>query len=259
MVDCQNLYTWVSNPYQEWIDTPYPEWGECTEGALHQVWMDQVYAYAVTSSGLSIIDLETGNNVSYIYNRDGFTTIWGNDDTIYVGTLADGIKYIDKTTISGNASAPYDLETCLVDYDYYYNVSSDGIKYIHGNEDTLVAVTASGIDILNNGTNGYKSYYHNENITKCFMTTASEVYYIVQGAEDEGIFRMNSPKCDWTVSDRSYKPGQSFLPVGKGVNDIFVTVKTSANKVSNTLFIATTSGVYVYDEETTEYDLYYTL
>jgi len=109
MVDCQNLYTWVSNPYQEWIDTPYPEWGECTEGALHQVWMDQVYAYAVTSSGLSIIDLETGNNVSYIYNRDGFTTIWGNDDTIYVGTLADGIKYIDKTTFSGNASAPYDL------------------------------------------------------------------------------------------------------------------------------------------------------
>ncbi len=252
-------YVWSEDGFYEWIDTPYAEWGESGAGVLYQVWMDQVYAYAVTSSGLSIIDLETGSNVSYINNREGFTTIWGNDDTIYVGTYGDGLKYIDKTTISGNSDSPYDLSLSLVDYSYYYNVTSDYIKYIHGNEDTLTVVTASGVDILNNGPNGYKSYFYNENVTKCFMTTASETYYIIRETADEGIFRLDSPKCDWTVPDASYKPGQSFLPTGIGSNDVFVTVKTSANKTNNTMFVATTSGAYVFDEETTEYDLYYTL
>lgn len=253
-----NNYTWSENGYYEWIDTPYPEWGESDGAKLYQVWMDQVYAYAVTSVGLNIIDLETGNNVSYINSIGGFTTIWGNTDTIYVGTPDDGIKYIDKTTISGNSASPYDLETHLVEYNYYYNVSSDEILYIHGNENTIVVVTTSGIDILNNGINGYKSTTYNENVTKCFMTTEFETYYIIQDAPDEGIFRLDYPKCDWVVPDVSYKPNQSFLPDDREINDIFVTVKTSANKTANTMFIATTSGAYVYDEETTGYDLYYT-
>lgn len=257
-MSCESLYNWVDNPFYEWVGEPYVQWGECSAGILYQVWTDQVYAYAVTSSGLDIIDLETSNKVSYINSIEGFTTIWGNNATIYLGTPDEGIKYIDKTTISGNPSSPYDLGGCLVDYTYYYNVSSNEIKYLHGNDDTLIVVTASGVDILNNGPNGYKSTTYNENVTKCFMTSEFETYYIVQQDVNEGIFRLDYPKCDWGALDASYKPNQSFLPADIGVNDIFVTVKTSINKVANTMFIATTSGIYVYDEETDEYDLYTT-
>ncbi len=90
------------------------------------------------------------------------------------------------------------------------------------------------------------------------MTSKNELYYIIQTINESGVLKINSVLCDWEVSDISYYTGLSFLSGDIGINDIFVTDNTSYNLIANTLFVATTSGVYILDEETTEYDLYYT-
>lgn len=253
MTDCLKMYSWVDTPLYEWIDQPHPEFGECPPGVLHQVWRDNNYAYAVTTSGLEMFDITTSNKVAYIYSEDGFTTIWGNNNFIYFGTSNEGIKYLDKTTISGG-----DLANNLQYYDHYYNTGSDNIKYLHGYENTVVAVTDEGIDILNMDGQGFKSTTSGTNFTKCFMTSKNEVYYIIQEAETNGIGKINSTKCDWQTPDIFYESGASFLPAELNINDIFVTENTSSEGNKNTLFVATSEGAYVVDEGTDEFDIYYT-
>ena len=104
---CENLYNWVSSPYYEWVDVPQAEWGECIGDTLYQVWLDDVYAYAVTDFGFKVLDIETSNIVSYIDIDSGFTSIWGSTDLIYLATPNNGIKYIEKITISGSIFSPY--------------------------------------------------------------------------------------------------------------------------------------------------------
>lgn len=252
MSDCQDLYTWTDEVFYEWIDESYFEFGECPAGVLYQVWRDTEYAYAVTSSGLDVFDINSANKVSYVNNRGGFTTIWGNQDNIYLGTPDDGVKYLDKTTISGG-----DLTSNLQDYDFYYNTTTDDVRYLHGYEETLAVVTASGVDILNNGAQGFKSTTSGTSYTKCFMTSKNELYYIDQSTGAEGLCKIGSVLCDWKNPDIFYEVGVSFLPAGQGINDIFVTENTSSNKTDNTVFVATTNGAFVLDEGTTEFDTYY--
>jgi len=252
MSDCQDLYTWVDEIFYEWIDEAYFEFGECPTGVLYQVWKDADYAYAVTSSGLDMYDINSANKVSYINNRGGFTTIWGNDSTIYLGTSDEGIKYIDKTTFSGG-----DLTINLQEYDYTYNTASNSIKYLHGYTDTLVAITEDAIDILNNSRHSFKSTTSGTNFTKCFMTSKGELYYITQDSPTDGISKINSVLCDWIAPDTFYGSGTSFLPAEQGVNDIFITENTSSTGEDNTIFVATTNGAVILDEGTTEFDTYY--
>lgn len=252
MTDCQDLYTWTDEAFYEWIDESYLEFGECPAGILYQVWRDENYAYAVTSSGLDIFDINTANKVAYITNRGGFTTIWGNTETIYLGTSDDGLKCLDKVTISGG-----DLSVNLEDYKYYYNVTSTDVRYLHGYNNMLAVITGSGIDVLNNSIQGFKSTTSGTNYTKCFMTSKNELYYIIQGTMADGLCKINSILCDWETPDTFYETGVSFLPANQGVNDIFITESTSSNGVDNTVFVATTNGAFVLDEGTTEFDTYY--
>ena len=261
-MDCSTLYTWIENSSYEWTDEAYIQWGECygdTLSTLRQVWLDLAYAYAVTSSGLNIFDIETNNKVAYVYVEDGYTTIWGSDTTIYLGTESEGIKYIVKSTILVDAVSPIDLEAFVNTYDFYYNASSVNIKYLHGNLDTLAVVTPVGIDIINNGPNGYKSSVSNTHITKCFLTENREVYYIEQDEEYyDRVLIVFTCLVDWEVPDVSYVADGTTLASGISINDIFVTTNTSISGNNNSIFIATSSGAYVIDEESSLFDIYST-
>jgi len=220
-------------------------------GTLRQVWRDTDYVYAVTSSGLSIFDIFYTNKVASVYNEGGFTTIWGDAYSIYLGTASSGTKYIDKDFIVGG-----DLTTDLLDFTYY-GPSSDSVRYIHGYSGVLAIVTTSGLDVVKNGPHGFKSSTIGTDFTKCFMTSKDELYYVTQGITTSGLCKINALLWDWAEPDVFYESGDSFLPISQEVNDIFVTESTSSNGVDNTLFVATTSGVYVLDEGVGEFDTYY--
>lgn len=253
MGNCQNLYTWADNTFYEWVDTSYTEFGECYNTALYQVWKDDCYIYTVTSSGLDIFDVNSTNKVAYINNSYGFTTIWGNIDTIYLGTTSNGIKYLEKSTISGG-----DLEINLQDYDFYYNSSSNEIRYLHGYNHTLAVVTDSSIDVLYNNEQGFKSTVSGTNFTKCFLTSKNELYYVIHDNSFDVLCKINSIFCDWVNPSSFYRAGESFLPEDVKINDIFITENTSSTGEDNTIFVATTSGVFIVDEQTNKYNIYYT-
>lgn len=224
---------------------------------LNQIWTDDDYVYAVTSSGLDVIDVTSEQNYAYIDYGAGFTTVWADDGVVYLGTNTAGLKYINKTCISGSVGSPYELSNCLDDYTTQ-SLTSDYIKYIHGNGDFLVCCTDVGVDVIKQEPQGYRSYTTVSGTEKCFMTSTGKFYYTTVDTTVSGSFwsinRVDRSLWDWTIPD--YKYGDPLDPL-KGITDIFVTEETAADGVDNTLFVATTSGVYVIDESDLSYDIYY--
>ena len=221
---------------------------------LNQIYSDSNYVYAVTTSGLDIIDKTEEDKIAYIYTSDGFETVWTNDDRVYLGTSASGIKYFNKTCISGTVLIPEDLITCLNDYVSPFGISSQTIRYIHGSSDNyLMCCTNSGVDVYYMKSTKYRSSLETTEAQKCFMTSTGKFYY----TNTSGVNRVDKPLWDWTIPDYSYTAGRNILASGVGINDIFVTENTAANTTDNTVFIATTSGVYVIDEGSLSYVIYY--
>lgn len=217
---------------------------------LKQIWTDDSYVYVATTSGLDVIDLETEQYYDGAVYSGSINTVWASEDYVYVGTADDGIKYLSKTCISGG----YNLETCLMDYSVEPDLTNNEVNYIHGyahpTGDFLVACTISGVD-----TFGPSIYYHRHRYLmpgaiKCFMTSNLEFYYTTTGT----ISKINRPFYDWIVADKIFTQVSS----GSEIIDIFITVGTSVSGAANTIFIATSNGVYIIDEESEEVDIYYT-
>ncbi len=232
---------------------------------LNQIWSDDYYVYAATSSGLDIIDKTEEQKIAYINNNDGFETVWANDDRIYLGTSVSGIRYFDKICISGTVFIPEDLVGCLLDYVPPYGITSQNIRYIHGNNDYIMWCTDLGVDVYKAEPYGYRSFTTVSGAQKCFMTSIGKFYYTtISGATASGTYdlwslnRLNNSLTDWVVPDYNYSTGINILPAGLAINDMFITEGTAVNGIDNTIFIATTSGVYVVDEGSLDYVVYYT-
>lgn len=252
MSDCSDFYTWADSSKYEWVDNSLTAWGVCDALSVYQLWMDEDYIYYITPSGLNVMETSYGAKVAYINYDGGFSSIWGNNQKIYLGTFDSGIKYLSKLLIIGNEAAPTSLDLCLVDYSYLYNASSPNIRYLHGNATSLVVVTDVGIDVINDGPNSFKSYFYSEDVNKAYITENNNVYYTTSS----GLFRKNSSLSDWELPDVSYIAGNSFIPANVVLNDFYITINTSVSGNNNTLFVATTSGVYVFDEESELYEIY---
>lgn len=227
-------------------------------GDVLQIWTDSNYVYASTTVGLDIYDIPSNEKYAYVTYSGGFNTVWANENEVFVGTSTAGIKYLNKACISGSTSDPYDLITCLNDFSDltpYYNLTADNIRYIHGYEDIILVATISGIDLVKLNPQSYRMYGLVSGARKCFMTSTRKFYYTVSGTGEWSIDRMDTPGGNWP--DHSYVTGSGVLASGIKINDIFVTERTGSDGISNTIFAATTSGVYVIDESDSEYVIYY--
>jgi len=101
----RNNDQWIEYADQEWTVQPDPFY------LLKQIWHDEDYVYAATSDGLNIIELESELSYAHVTYYDGFNSVWADDNNVYLATPASGVKYIDKTCISGSTGSPYELIT----------------------------------------------------------------------------------------------------------------------------------------------------
>ena len=244
---------WYDVDTWQWVDIPTPEWGFGVE-TLNQIWTDETYVYAATSAGLKIIDIETENVVSNEYSY-AYTTVWANDDTIFLGTSESGIKVLNKSFIVQG-----EIYTGLIDYVSEPDITNNSIKYLHGNYHKLMCCTSSGVDIIGLVTH----YITHTTITggakKCFAAENDKFYYTVSGTNNQYIHRLDSNTGDWTTPDHTYTTGVDFLSSASGINDIYVTTGTSLyNSDYNTLFTATDYGIHVIDEGAEVYAIYTTV
>lgn len=255
MASCSDMYTWVDLPTYEWIDSEIVTWGLCVD-LLYQIYTDNNYVFAATSSGLNIISLQDQLKGAYVPYELGFSSVCGNNDKVYLGTFTDGIKYLYKSSISLNYDFPVDLSSNLFDFDSSYSPAADKINHLFLLDDVISITTDVGVDVISLHDQGFKSSTYVENITKSFLTSKREVYYI--GLTDSWqVSKVNSYMCDWDEPDITFKTPYNFLKDGVEIRDIYVSEGTSLAGDFNTLFMATSSGVYVLDEGEKSCDFYY--
>lgn len=247
---------WYDIDSWQWTDNDNNQWGFSTEQiigyeGLYQIWTDEKYVYAATSSGLKLTNIETEEIESYATNPNGYTTVWSDDTEAFIGTTNDGIKKIIKSEIS-----PGEIISIVKDFAKDYDITNNNIKYIHGNSNKLICSTIEGIDIIRRASN-YRTYTTISGAQKCFITPQYDyIYYTVSGTGHWSINRLNNNTQNWQNPDIIYTTGSGFLSSASIINDIFVTEHTSTNNINNTLFIATDIGIYAYDEGSNYYLCY---
>jgi len=109
------------------------------------------------------------------------TSVWANDDNVYIGTTIAGVYSVPVSTISGASTVTGTA------YKKEPNITSNNTVYLHGADDYLCVSTEAGVDRYNL-TTASGIYTNKENIHKCFQTTSGTVYYIENttflGADD---------------------------------------------------------------------------
>lgn len=220
---------------------------------LNEIYTDPQYVYAAIDTGLDIIDIDKERKCAYIEYANGFTTVWGNDVSVFLGSTSSGIKYINKSDITIDILNPVNLTDYLRSFKEYPNITSNRIKHIHGRENKLMCCTSSGVDVFRLEPDGYRSSTTVSGAYKCFVPPGRTAYYLTFSGIDYFINKLNHTLTDWVAPDEIFT-----VDSGLKINDLFVTAYTAVGGTKNTLFIATSSGTYVTDEATYEVDVYYT-
>jgi hypothetical protein len=245
---------WYDIDSWQWVDSEDAQWAFTLFSGykgLYQIWTDNKYVYAATTSGLDIIEIETELRCSFVSNSSGYSSVWSDNNEIFVGSMTNGITYFNQYSIG-----PLDMVSFLVPYAKTPFITSNEIKYIHGNLSKLICCTSKGVDIIRRDSN-YITHTTISGATKCFVTTNyNYYYYTISGSEYWSLNRLNGNTGDWLVPDIIYTTGSGFLQSSNSINDFYVTEHTSLNGMNNTLFIATDLGAYVYDEGTTDYEFF---
>lgn len=218
-------------------------------GTLYQIWTDENYVYAATSNGLDIYEVTNDMNpYGYVTYSGGFSSVWASAEKVFVGTFGAGIKFLPINSISGT-----ELISHLLDFEY--DLTSDYIRYVHGYGDNVLCATDAGVDFTKPEPMGLRSYTVVSGARKCFLAS-DKIYYTISGSE-WSLNRVDIISCDWETPDVSYTTSGTIFAAGIKINDIFITEGTAADSISNTIFTATSSGIYVIDESTDEYIIYY--
>lgn len=212
------------------------------------------YLYAATDIGLVVIDINTELEYARALNNNT-TSVWNDEDNIYVGTTVSGILYLAKdyiTTYTGG-----DLTDYLFPWKQAPFLSSNYIKYLHGSGDYLCATTANGVDFIWISLDECESNIIT-NSWKCFVCSDGKTYFTTSGTPNR-IYRSNVPG-SIAYPRIIYTCGSGYLEDVANANDIFVTERTSSASpilwIENTLFIAASGGAYVFDEGTKEISSY---
>jgi hypothetical protein len=209
---------------------------------ITQVYNYKEYTYTASTIGLEVFFEDKSK---CFYSKLGRTnTVWGDDNLLYIGTT-EGLY---KKELDGCESEP--IETNI-------NLTHKNITYIHGHGKRLLITTKSGVDYLNFKSNPHiHSHTLCANTTKCFLTKNSG-YYITTTSGAQSLNRIDTMLCDWAEPTETYTTGSGIFKENIKLTDIYITEGT-AMRGGNTIFCATTSGIYIIDEDNKKYAIYYT-
>jgi hypothetical protein len=246
--------SWIDDRNLIWASTITS--GVSPDSVLYQLCNDGVYVYVAHSTGVSIIDLKSEDLVCKADEAGGFNSIAVNNTTVYLGTYCSGVYFFNKSSIYGTKDFIGNIESDVHSLSTSYLPSSQEISNLSIYDTDLAIVTPSGLDVIGTGPGKeFKSSTTSSGITKSFLTSKKEIYYI-EYSDEWSLCKTKPYLCDWEAPTIRYTIGASFLEWEVELNDLFITEGTSSNGVDNTIFLTTTSGIYVYDEGTSILDLY---
>jgi hypothetical protein len=208
---------------------------------------DNGYLYAATDVGLLIIDIASEEEIAQVTSLV-CTSVWNSDALVFMGTSNSGIYALDKSTISSG-----DLTSSAYQYRSYPNITSNDVKYLHGQSDYLCATTAVGVDFIWISLNDRDSRTIAD-AYKCFVCSDGKTYFTTSGTPNK-IYRSNVP-LGVSSTPIEYTCGSGYLENVPNVQDIYVTERTSSVETvlwpENTLFIAASGSAFIFDEGSKE-------
>ncbi len=210
-----------------WIKaTYYSNWNDLiTFGSINKTGMP---ASGYEYGSVNIYDLSA--TLSGIVSSEfPVSSVWANNDYLYLGTTVSGII---RTPISSISGAVFNN---LSYYKRGVDLTDDQTVYIHGTGNYLLATTVAGVDQFDLTTDNRIYTTTLSGATKCFQTTTSGFYYVQSGV-------LNRMYDDGSTF--SYSPGAGIIPSNVSVNDIHVN-----EFANNIIFVATTSGAVVVEED----------
>ena len=223
-----NIEQWV-DPEDQWVSDPLEE--------VHD------YLYVRDMAAVS-------------YRDTGINTICGNSTTVYLGTLEGGIKRLAKSDAVLDELHPTVLDDVISTYLVYPNILDFNIRYLHCNEDYMGVITPKGMSTVK--LTDYKSvvnveYPTNYQAYKCFITSGGYLYFTMSGTSDWRISKIKNPRQFNYTTSLDIITGSGILNNGIKLTDLYITERTAKDHIDDTVFCATTSGIYVIDLSTDEY------
>ena len=125
------------------------------------------YVYKPLRNSIDVYEVTTSNLVGHTNIGFELSSIWVNDDFVYIGTTSSGILRA-PLTVSGSL--------VFSSYKAYPNITSNYVTYIHGNGDYICSATTSGVDRYKVSDNS-REYFELADVEKCYQTTAGDYYY----------------------------------------------------------------------------------
>lgn len=191
------------------------------------IWTSDNFIFKSTVSGINVYNFTTELLLGII-NYPNVSSVWSDDDHLYIGTTNSGVVRSPMSSISG--SVYNDLSI----YKTYPDISNEYVNYIHGIGNYLCVATVSGVNIINLTTNS--GIYTNTSIAaeKCYQISDRTSYYIYDN-KLETVYNDNSTYI--------YQSGDGIIPTISGMNDLYVVSGTN-----NLILLGTTAGAVVIEE-----------
>lgn len=193
------------------------------------IWSINNFIFKSTVSGVDVYDKLTETLSGTINHNADVTSVWANNDYLYIGTTNSGIIRSPMSSISGSVYNDLNI------YKIYPDICNDSVNYLHGEGNYLCTATISGVNIFDLITNS--GVYTNTSVIadKCHQIEDRTSYYIYDD------------KLRTVYNDDStylYESEDGIIPESITMNDLYI---VSGDK--NVIYLATTSGVVVIEED----------
>ena len=199
------------------------------------------HMFAITDSGLDIVDIYTHKNSGYVVYSGGFTSIYIDSAecdfvNVYLGTSSSGVMRVVYSGTGGDLSD--NLEFALSGS----ILPSTSVTSLDGDGDALVVGTSSGICMVS-GNDAYSHEFSAE-VSTCRITASGDIYYSPTGS---GVYVKYGPiNSNWTEVDYTMTTSTTPSIVSDTVNILDYNVSNSG---VYTVFLGTTSGICIYTED----------
>lgn len=190
-------------------------------------------------NGLSVVNPYLYNDTSecaYALLNKQCNTADVYQGDIIIGTQEDGLfnlSWSEVTARGCDVENPPDLAASVGTFTTFSGLLSQNVISIEANGDHLAVVTNSGVCYGKQGDTDYSVYISSSGV-RGYVTQDGELYF----GEGNRVLYTGAVSGPSIAFEGNYQPGES-------VNDIWVTEKDGIN----TLFVATESGVAVYERD----------
>jgi len=244
------MVQWADNNTFSFVENDNYQWEFTTSSGVYlsKIYIDNTYVYSSINNILNIYLVESNASIITVTYAFDITSLYSNNDYLFIGTYTDGVKYFNTSILESEPSSET-IYNNTFSYKLYPDITSNHIKHISGANNYVSFCTIEGIDFFKLEPNGYRSYATSPNIYNSFVLSERELFFTVSGTVGWEIYKKD-PIVNWEITNSIVDSSSSALAYVTVVKELKVS-KTSQR--GTTLFFLTDIGICVYTINNNEF------